>query len=350
MTSDRPIFIVGMPRSGTTLLRAMLCAHSRITISPESHFLNYWLRQYQHLDLREREGFDEFWSAFSSSQRFSYFGVEPEGLRSRLLSTSDISFKHIFQSLLEAYAQRMDKPRWGEKTPIHHEHLDTLFDWFPNAQVIWTLRDPRATTASLMQVDWASRYAFVNAEWWHRSLQGFEQRWAKDQRVFLLRYEALVQHPQATLQSLCHFLGEGFEPGMVQARQEKDMPIVHTSGWARKHFQAALSPLHQEAVKKWQTELSSTQIAIVEHCVRSVMMRYGYQPQTQKLAPWQTGWLKLSRRQYHWDLKLQSLKQAWAQTSLEEKWIGTLPKPLRKLQPYSLSLSAQVPLKSNPIH
>ena len=126
-----PIFIVGCPRSGTTLVRSILAAHSRIIISPESHFLNYWVKQYAHLNLLQPQDFDRFWQDFSTSQRFGYFDLNGSALKTKIQtetqqSGNPVSFQLIFRCLLDAYAAKMQKPRWGEKTPAHYESVDVL--------------------------------------------------------------------------------------------------------------------------------------------------------------------------------------------------------------------------------
>ncbi|NEQ53441.1 MAG: sulfotransferase, partial [Leptolyngbya sp. SIO3F4] len=77
-SDERPIFIVGMPRSGTTLLTTILSAHPRIAISPESHFLAYWVPKYQHLKLENPNEFQQFWQVLSQSKRFSYFDIDAD--------------------------------------------------------------------------------------------------------------------------------------------------------------------------------------------------------------------------------------------------------------------------------
>ena len=81
-----PIFIVGMPRSGTTQLPSMQSANPRNAIAPETHYLCYWRQEYQALDLADLQDFERFWQALSHSQRFSYFGIDAHKTRERILA------------------------------------------------------------------------------------------------------------------------------------------------------------------------------------------------------------------------------------------------------------------------
>ena len=255
----------------------MLSAHPGITISPETHFLNYWMRQYSHLDVRIPQDFKAFWQILSKSERFSYLGISPEVTLARIQANSQIDYKTIFTSILQEYALKMKKPRWGEKTPMHYKDVDRLLEWYPKARVIWMLRDPRAVVASLLKMDWADSHDYVNAELWRYSLRSFEQHWSQDERVRLVQYEALVAEPESVMQQLCQFLGEEYSPEMLSNRSEITSPIINRRGWAKIHLQTALQPVTQTAVRKWRSSLSPKQIAMVEYITQDKMRRYGYQ-------------------------------------------------------------------------
>ncbi|MEM7793937.1 MAG: sulfotransferase [Cyanobacteria bacterium P01_C01_bin.118] len=274
--AERPIFIVGMPRSGTTLLTAILSAHPRIAISPESHFLTYWVPNHRHLNLKISKDFQEFWQLLSQSKRFSYFDINAEKTLANILSKGDISYANIFLGWMETYARRCHKPRWGEKTPLHYQHLEQLLAWFPQAQVIWMLRDPRAVASSLLKMTWASNYVHVHAEQWQQSTQLYAQTWQTDPRVTLVQYEELVKQPEQTLTALFQFLGEDYPKELLAQRSSKSMPVINREGWALSHFNRALKPVETDAINRWQQELWPAHVAIVNSLTNRLQQRYGY--------------------------------------------------------------------------
>ncbi|MBT9312509.1 sulfotransferase family protein [Leptothoe kymatousa] len=275
IAAERPIFIVGMPRSGTTLLTSLLSAHPRIAISPESHFLTYWLPTYGHL-IEQPDKFQQFWQMLSHSKRFSYFDIDPETTLANILAKGPPTAVNIFAGWLETYGNRRGKPRWGEKTPLHYQHLEQLLAWFPHAQVLWLLRDPRAVSASLLRMNWASNYVHIHAEQWCQSTQLYEQRWQTDGRVKLVQYEALVQQPQAVLDSIFEFLQEDLPEDLVNQRSTADMPLVNRQGWALDHLNQSLQPMDAIAVDRWKQQLSPSYVAIVNSLTHGVQQRYGY--------------------------------------------------------------------------
>ncbi len=324
--SSTPIFIVGMPRSGTTLLTSMLSAHPRIAIAPETHYLSYWIREYKNLNLSSPKDFDHFWQAISRSLRFSYFGISANKTRNRILAKGLPSHQHILSGWLEEYANSFHKPRWGEKTPLHYQNLEQILTWFPNAQVIWMLRDPRAVAASLQKVPWASNYIHIHAQQWQQSLIKFEQNWQSDPRIHLLHYEKLVQQPEKYLTALCQFLGETYTPDMLTARSEAHTPLINRQGWALQHLQSALQPISANAINKWHHDLTKHQIEIIDLLTFPHAANYGYMANTSTLGTHARLTLtierlrvKLDRKLTHWRTKL--LKRS-KQTA---KYIGADP-------------------------
>lgn len=275
--SESPVFIVGVPRSGTTLVSSMLSAHPNIAISPETHFLNNWAKPNLENNLSSKQDIDSFWDCYSHSDRFSHLGLDANCVEAGFISTvEEFGYKAIFSTILQEYAHKLDKRRWGEKTPSHYLHIDTLLEWYPQARIIWMLRDPRSVVASLMKVDWASSYTHVNAKLWRDSAILFEKKWVEDNRVKLVKYESLVTDAENQLRKLCDFINEEYCPSMLEGRSSENSPIVNRSGWAKSYLQQTLRPVDQNSLKKWKTALSSSQIAIIEYICYTEMIKNGY--------------------------------------------------------------------------
>ena len=305
MAGERPIFIVGMPRSGTTLLTTILSAHPRIAISPESHFLTYWVPTCRYLELNKTEDFRQFWQILSQSQRFSYFDIDSDKALTNILAKGTPSAATIFTGWLETYAERCHKPRWGEKTPLHYQHLAQLLDWFPNAQVLWMLRDPRAVTASLLTMPWASNYVHIHAEQWQQSTQLYTQQWQADPRVKLVRYEDLVQRTDHTLVGIFKFLNEDYPEGLLAQRSTQSVPTVNREGWALAHLNQTLQPVDATALNRWQQQLWPAHVAIVNSLTNKLQQRYGYTDGSHPpLPPQAMALLKLAKLRWKLDRKL----------------------------------------------
>lgn len=187
----RPIFVVGCPRSGTTLLRLMLDSHPAISCGPETHFVAP-LQQVM-----------DRWPALSR------FGFEREYWYEKLAD-----FVDSFQS---DYARRRGKRRWADKTPLYALHLDFVNDLFPRSQVVHLIRDGRDVVASHRD-SWGYRSALGASDKWRRfvtAARSFGDR-AEPDRYLEIRYEDLVDDPEATMRATLAFLGEAWDDAVLR--------------------------------------------------------------------------------------------------------------------------------------
>ncbi len=272
-----PIFVVGVPRSGTTLLAAMLNAHPRIAISPETFFLEWALRR-PPASLARDAGFDDFWDEYARSTPFAALDLDAEGLRQRFKTSTARSFADLFAVILRTYAAAHDKPRCGEKTPRHYLYVDTLLEWFPRARVTFVVRDPRAVAASLLLVPWASNDAEEHGWRWRRSME-LLARFERDPRVIATRYEDLVRQPEEALKRLCTHVDEAFENDMLEFAGSATALVAGES-----HKQNVLRPLSGESLHRWKSQLTARQIATIEHITADGMAACGYERSTDELG------------------------------------------------------------------
>lgn len=272
---DKPVFIVGVPRSGTTLMRFMMCAHPRISIAPETNYLNRWVRLYGHLDLASPDQFEVFWRDFSRTEVFPSFDIDPSATLDRIRAAGLLSHRVVFESIAREYAAKMKKERWGEKTPKHELYLDVLFDWFPKACVVYMIRDPRAVSASLLSKDWGGTYVNAHAERWRKSSER-AGRWGRDKRVRVVQYEALLRSPEETLKGICGFIGEEYDPAMI-ARANVAEYVLYPREEAGRTDVPVVKPLNPESIDKWRSRLSARQVAVIEHIAGDEMTKRGYE-------------------------------------------------------------------------
>lgn len=297
-----PFFIVGDGRSGTTLLRACLSAHSRIAVPPETHYMK-WADGAGAAEAGAPRDFDAAWKEYVEGRRFQDLAVEPQRVLELVEHYGGRTFKNLFAALLHAYAEKHGKVRAGEKTPGHYYYLDQLFEWFPQARVIAIRRDPRAVIASHLKSPWISQQleaGGARAPWIPRlRLYHVAERariWnevydrlgvaALDPRIHTIGYEDLVTHPERELTAIANFLGMPFEATMLQDRasvpgaaSREQLDNVAWRDWLREHEQKATSPISTDGLEKWRTQLSRAEVALIEATCGSRMRRFGYEPE-----------------------------------------------------------------------
>jgi hypothetical protein len=178
-------FILGCPRSGTTMLQQALNRHSRIAIPPETKFFFSFYRRSHRCQLRHLQRLNED------------LRIDLPAPPRRLASVED--GRAYFDVMARQYLQRLAKPgvSWfGEKSPEHSGYLDRILQLFPEAKILVLCRDGRDVALSLTTVPWASPDLHVNFLVWlyYNSLLR-EAVQSGSPNLYSLRYEDLVAAP-----------------------------------------------------------------------------------------------------------------------------------------------------------
>jgi sulfotransferase family protein len=273
---DHPIFVVGYQRSGTTLLQALLGAHSRIASPPETYFLMRIsnLRDY-YGDLRDdanlRRALHD--TIEPPLPLFEGCGFDEEALYERALET-DRSYRALFHTVMSDFAQRHAKARWCDKTP--GQRARQILQLFPDAQIVHIVRDPRDVIASSLATPWTTMDAAGLARGWRRfTLDNLAvgQR-AGPERFHQIRYEDLTRDPTTVLRGVCSFLGERFEPAMITDRGRRRATIAPTAGPWQSRALEDISPAREGG---WRTRLRRSDAAVVSAILRAEFGPLGYE-------------------------------------------------------------------------
>jgi len=287
VASDRPIFVVGCPRSGTTLLQVMLHGHPRIAIPLETRFLVRTYRDRRRFgDLRDVQNRRALarWVTGSTQGRFRRLGLDADTVTGKIVDGPP-TLGSALGIVFAAYAERFGKSRWGDKRPGYWQDLDVLLRLFPDAQIVHLVRDPRACVASLTRMPWWREGFDAAVATWLLA----QQRCRRDMRhapagtYHEMSYERLVTRPEGELRRLCMFLGEDFDTGMLETRQVARDAV--SSYQRRRHHSGLRRAVGSAAVDTWRTELSPREVGLVERVAGSRMARLGYTPSGECTPP-----------------------------------------------------------------
>jgi len=284
-TLTNPIFIVGCPRSGTTLLQQILNAHPEVAIAPETHFIEYfWKRRKKYGELSEDSNYYSLIKDITTLNEFVEMGLSADNFF-KIAWSSDRSYAILFQLLLKQFAIKQNATIVGEKTPNHVLHLSTLKDFFPSARFVHLVRDPRAVVNSWRSIPWSSGSTAGDARLWRgHILSALRSPYNIKSSLFTLSYEQLVVASEENLRLLCDFLNLQFNPVMLNYFQ-KQISLVSL---AREPWKARIAqPISNEPMTSWKKELSEQMITEIESIVWWEMRHFGYKAQTPliKLLP-----------------------------------------------------------------
>jgi hypothetical protein len=265
-----PVFVVGCPRSGTSLLREMLNAHPEVAIAPETHFVRrFWVNRKRYDPLTDEGNFRSLIQDVMEIPAFPELGISPEDLRSEAQGRPR-TYEGLFALIMDLFGRRNSAGVVGEKTPNHLLYTDILRGWFPQSRFVHLIRDPRAVVNSWRKVPWSTSSITGDAEIWRKY-----QRYAEKARAlpsFMeMRYEDLVSGPQEAMSEVCRFLGIAFDPRMIQRANAK--VDVEREPWKSR----AVDPITDEASERWRRELSAQEIGDIEAVAFPMMRLYGYE-------------------------------------------------------------------------
>lgn len=277
-----PFFLVGCPRSGTTLLQQMLDAHPAVAVAPETFFVRrQWARRAQWGPLTDDAALGRWIDHFVTSDEFADTKLAPEDFRRDALRT-ERTWPAQFAALLEAIRTARGALRVGEKTPNHLFAMRQLEEWFPGCRFVHIVRDPRAVAASWKHVPWTTRLGVGDADVWRQYAAAARRTPPRSSGALLtLHYEALVQSPEATLRRVCDFLSLDFDTTMLHHHEQGIVGVdLAREPWK----QAAALPVSDEATNRWQRGLSPSEVRDVEAVAFHEMRRLGYRPTHSALA------------------------------------------------------------------
>ncbi|MGH8869665.1 MAG: sulfotransferase family protein [Actinomycetes bacterium] len=276
--NDRPIFVVGCPRSGTTLLQVMLHAHPRIAIPPETRFVVHAYRERQRFgDLTVESNRRELarWLTERREGKFRVLKLDADEVADQIMAGPP-TLGSAVGIVLRAYANRFGKPRWGDKRPGYWQDVDVLLRLFPDAQIVHIVRDGRACVASLKRMAWWNTGVDGGVATWLMA----QERVRKDTRHLSegsyheLHYEHLVNDPEAELRRLCGFLGERFDEEMLKTTDVARYAVPKKK--TRAHHVRLTGAVDTAAVESWREGLEPHEIGLMEWVAGRRLRSCGY--------------------------------------------------------------------------
>jgi hypothetical protein len=269
-TGISPIFIGGCGRSGTTLLGAILGAHSQCVCVPESPFKTDILRFWDPATADPRCLLE----AIIKTRRFRLWGMDEPSVLDALPQFSG-TYAEALAWLVARYAQvvgRSPSSRWVDHTPVNVRHAATLAEIFPAAKFIHIVRDGRAVAASILPLDWGPNTIDGVADWWTSSLAyGLAtESWCRPGRAIRVRYEDLVLRCGVEVRRICQFLELDYQPEMLNAGGFK-VPGYTSS----QHALIGAAP-QPGRVNAWERSLTARQIEIFESIAGELLRYMGY--------------------------------------------------------------------------
>lgn len=281
-------FILGHPRSGTSLLRNVLNAHPWLCVPPECGFL-LWLRpRFEQAEWNAATR-QRFIAEVVSSRKFETWELSEAQLSAAIGPAPIASYPEAASLVYSAYAAAKGKhiKAWGDKNNYYVQHVQELVELMPTARIVHIVRDPRDVFCSYLELgrtNITSKYgpalsanaSEVADEWQRNHARIIHQREHAPERYLLVKYEDLVGSFDEQASALFTFLGvptpQGFDRRSHIERLDEPAEFLQ---WKRK----VTGPVDTSSVGRFRTELDRATVLSIEEAAWEGMQDLGYIPQ-----------------------------------------------------------------------
>jgi len=268
------IFIVGCPRSGTTLLRQILDSHTELAVVPESSFMLRLKRiSWIYGDLNKQKNLISLIEDIRSIKRVKdwFPEVETKEFAKQILKNKKVTFKDVIQEIYNLYSLRKYKKMWADKTPENLLQVNLIKELFPNSKIIIVERDGRDTALSLKKVDFGGWDIIASAYMWKKYVQKAREILKKYPKyTILIKYEDLLLNPEIEIRKILKFLGLKFEEKLF------DNYIKHKDDVQHSKSKLYGKKIDKENMFKWESEMNESEINNFQWIAQKELIQGGY--------------------------------------------------------------------------
>ncbi len=280
--AEPAIFIVGVARSGTTLLRLMLDAHPELAIPPETHFIPKVIAAVAE----GRSPLEEM----TGHRRWPDFGLDPVELALRLDSHRSLTAGDALREFYGLYTSKHGKSRWGDKSTNYIRKMKPISRILPEARFVHLIRDGRDVALSQVAVHFGPATVEAAAEKWRAEITKARRQGPKVPHYQEIRYEDLIADPEPVLREICEATELGWDDAMLDYQDrasERIAEIVRDfdrpAGDAvpadvrAAHQSNVSNPLQSDRAARWRTEMPAADVAAFERVAGGVLDELGYE-------------------------------------------------------------------------
>lgn len=272
----RPVFVVGCPRSGTTLLHHMILSSGDFAVFPlESNAFCFLGLKFPNLgSLRQRRGLLDFWLAGRS---FAVSGLERSDIESRVLEECR-NMGDFLRIVMEEMCRKQGVRRWAEKSPAHALHIQEIKQTIPDSIFVHIIRDGRDAALSLASFERIHPFIWDGGQtlaargmfwkWIVRRARAVGRQLGQD--YYELHYEDLMQDPRNTLAALGRFIDHDLDYDRIR------QAAIGSVSQPESSFQGATSSGDFNPVNRWKQKYSPQELAEFESLVGDCLEEFGY--------------------------------------------------------------------------
>lgn len=272
-----PVVVVGVGRSGTSLVQAMLHAHPEVSFLPETHFFRRYAGPVFSRGWWRLRGPERFAERLRSDREFDRAGFDPSEVLAPFLSGRRRFRSHrAYRRLLALHGEREEVQVVGDKDPRLIDYIPELERRVPGVRVVHVIRDPRDVLVSRRSAAWSRDRTDVSHLLAYRAQMNRGRttgRRCLGHRYLEIRYEDVLGEPRETLSRVCKNLGLQYRPAMM-AFGERANELVTDEEWQWK--KEMTGSLKRDNIGNWRGEVTRRTLQMVERICIDPFPDLGY--------------------------------------------------------------------------
>ena len=276
-------FIVGRPRSGTTLLRVLFEAHPNVLIPPESPFIISLYKKYGNVTSWDEAAIRGFCEDLFKQRYFDKWLIAKEDLYGSLLEMKgENTFQTMVKKVCLTYSSVFNKSEIlliGDKNPAYSLFIHRIHKLFPESKIVHITRDYRDNYLSLTKVNFEVPIVPLVIYRWkfaYRRVQMLKKRCPE--LIYSIKYEDLATEPERKFKEICGFLSIDYDPSVMSFYQKKSEVEKAYAGSEeiRQVHQSLFNPISTVRMNLWQTEMSRRDIRVADLVAGKSADKAGY--------------------------------------------------------------------------
>ncbi len=285
-------FVVGRPRSGTTLLRTLFDAHPNVSFPPECQFIvNLYPKYGKIIDWEEKQILS-FYHDLIEQWLFDTWNMDLDKLKKTLLSyTGNHTYGTICKVVYQQYNSLFDKQSikfFGDKNPGYAIYTKLLLKIFPEAKFIHIIRDYRDNFVSIKNVDFEVPIPSLVVQKW----KYFFKKFNKDSRLnpdlyYVINYEKLASNPEEEFGLICDFIGIQYDEKVFDFHEKKDDILKeYPTGYVKTYHTSLLQKINTSKIGVWKNQLSPLQVKLMDLTAGEIAEQSGYKREYTSFSLW----------------------------------------------------------------
>lgn len=292
MKKALPLFILGNPRSGTSLFRIMLTSHPNICIPPECGFIQWWFTKYKNWSIHDSSNpieIAKYIEDLASSKKIETWNLDYTELNQLIITSKPKNYAELSLSVLQQFCDQQNKNAiyLGDKNNYYIHHLDVIKQIFPLAKYIAIIRDGRDVACSYKNINilkTTSKYKPILPS----DIESIAKEWGKNNKAILnfgetigsenfcyIKFEDLLTDSEVILKSICDFLNIDFSINMLkyaELNKTNKLEPDQLMDWKKKTY---LAP-DATGISKYKMELTEKDIEIFQSINSELLGLLGY--------------------------------------------------------------------------